>query len=302
MSTNNESINISRENVQGTCDLKCAYNFKYHESNLTAKNNEVMISLTYDNGNTPPVLFNQQKYTIDSIMIVSPSIHLFNGSTTNAEIVVKHTPVAGGNQLAVCVPIKESSDSSTATNLLTQILTGVANNAPSKGETTNLNISDFTLNNIIPKKPFYSYTGLNDSTEWIVFDILYAIPLNNTTLTGLTQIIKPFPLPTPGNGLFYNSIGPNNISWGDKGIYISCNPTGASEEETDVTYTKTSTSYDLTSIFNNPAGSIIFQILIACSIFILLFLVLNYGYGLLTSDVIKLPSLKIPSLKIPGIS
>ena len=296
MSINKESINISRENVQGTCDLKCAYNFKYHESNLTAKNNEVMISLTYDNGNIPPVLFNQQKYTIDSIMIVSPSIHVFNGSKTNAEIVVKHSPVAGGNQLAVCVPIKESSDSSTATNLLTQILMGVANNAPSKGESTNLNISEFTLNKIIPKKPFYSYTGLNDSTEWIVFDILYAIPLNNKILTGLTQIIKPFPLPTPGKGLFYNSIGPNNISLGDKGIYISCNPTGSSEEETDVTYSTTPTSYDLTSLFNNPAGSIIFQILIGCSIFILFFLLLNYGYGILTSDATKLPSLKIPGV------
>jgi hypothetical protein len=173
---------------------------------------------------------------------------------------------------------------------------GVANNAPSKGESTNLNISDFTLNNIIPKKPFYSYSGLKDSTEWIVYDILYAIPLNNKILTGLTQIIKPFPLPTPGKGLFYNSIGPNNISLGDKGIYISCNPTGSSEEETDVTYSKASTSYDLTSLFNNPAGAIIFQILIGCSIFILFFLLLNYGYGILTSDVIKLPSLKIPSI------
>ena len=302
MSINKESINISRENVQGTCDLKCAYNFKYHESNLTAKNNEVMISLTYDNGNIPPVLFNQQKYTIDSIMIVSPSIHVFNGATTNAEIVVKHTPVAGGPQLAVCVPIKESSDSSTATNLLTQILMGVANNAPSKGESTNLNISDFTLNNIIPKKPFYSYTGANEPTEWIVFDILYAIPLNNKILNGLTQIIKPFPLPTSGKGLFYNSSGPNNISLGEKGIYISCNPTGSSEEETDVEYSKTSTSYDLTSLFNNPAGSIIFQILMASSIFIVLFLMLNYGYGLLTSDVTKLPGFKIPSLKIPSVS
>jgi hypothetical protein len=297
MSTNNESINISRENVQGACDLKCAYNFKYHESNLTAKNNGVMIALTYDNGSIPPVLYNQEKYTVDTIMIVSPSIHLFNGSTTNAEIIVKHTPVSGGNQLAVCVPITESSDSSTATNLIGQILMGVANNAPSKGETTNLNISNFTLNDIIPKKPFYSYTGTNDSSDWLVYDILYAIPLNNKMLTGLTQIIKPFPVPTPGKGLFYNSIGPNHVSLNNNGIYISCSPTGSSEEEMDVTYTKNSTSYDLTSIFNNPAGSIVFQILIASIIFILIFLILNYGYGLLTSDVTKLSGFKIPGIK-----
>ena len=297
MSTNKESINISRENVQGNCDLKCAYNFKYHESNLTAKNNGVMIALTYDNGSVPPVLYNQEKYTVETIMIVSPSIHLFNGSTTNAEIIVKHTPVSGGNQLAVCVPIIESTDSSTATNLIGQILMGVANNAPSKDETTNLNISNFTLNDIIPKKPFYSYTGTTDSSDWLVYDILYAIPLNNKILTGLTQIIKPFPIPTPGKGLFYNSIGPNHVSLNNNGIYISCSPTGSSEEEMDVTYTKNSTSYDLTSIFNNPAGSVVFQILIASIIFILLFLILNYGYGLLTSDVTKLSGIKIPGIK-----
>jgi len=292
MSTNNESINISRENVQGTCDLKCAYNFKYHESNLTAKNNEVMISLTYDNGSIPPVIYNQQKYTIDTIMLVSPSIHLFNGATTNAEIIVKHTPEAGGNQLSVCVPIKESSDSSTATNLISQIITGVSSNAPAKGETTNLNISNFTLNDIIPKKPFYSYTESKNATDWIVYDILYAIPLNSNTLNSLTQIIKAFPIPTPGGGLFYNPTGPNNITLGEKGIYISCNPTGSSEEETEVTYSKESTSYDLSSLFNNPAGSIIFQLLIACIIFIFVFLILNYGYGLLTSDVTKIIGIK----------
>jgi hypothetical protein len=301
MTTNNVSINISRENVEGPCELKCAYNFKYPESNLTAKNNEVMISLTYDNGSVPPVIYNRQKYTVDSIMIVSPSIHLFNGATTNAEIIVKHTPSAGGSKFAVCVPIKESSDTSTATGLIAEILMGVANNAPAKGETTTLNISDFTLNNIIPKKPFYSYTGTHDSTEWIVYDILYAIPLNSKILNGLTQIIKPFPLPTPGNGLFYNSIGPNQKNLGDSGIYISCNPTGSSEEETDVTYSKNSTSYDLTSLFNNPAGAIVFQVLIAGIIFLFLFLLLNYGYSLLTSDVQKLPGFKIPGIKIPGI-
>jgi hypothetical protein len=229
-------------------------------------------------------------------MIVSPSIHLFNGSTTDAEIIVNHTPEAGGNKLSVCVPIKESSDSSTATNLIAQIIMGVSNNAPAKDETTNLNISNFTLNDIIPKKPFFSYTGSKDSTEWIVYDVLYAIPLNNKMLNGLKQIIKPFPVPTPGGGLFYNAIGPNHVSLGNDGIYISCNPTGSSEEETDVTYSKESTSYDLTSLFDNPAGSMFFQILIGMLIFIFLFLMLNYGYGLLTSDVTKLSGFKIPGM------
>ena len=38
-----QSIDISKKNVSGKCDLKCAYNFQYPESNTTAKNQDIMI-------------------------------------------------------------------------------------------------------------------------------------------------------------------------------------------------------------------------------------------------------------------
>jgi hypothetical protein len=41
-----QSIDISKKNVSGKCDLKCAYNFNYQESNTTAKNQGVLINLT----------------------------------------------------------------------------------------------------------------------------------------------------------------------------------------------------------------------------------------------------------------
>ena len=82
-----QSIDISKKNVSGKCDLKCAYNFQYPESNTTAKNQGVLINLSYDNSKTPPVTYNTQKYTVTQIMITSPSLHLFNGATTDAEII-----------------------------------------------------------------------------------------------------------------------------------------------------------------------------------------------------------------------
>ena len=85
-------INISPQNVYGKCDLKCVYNFKYKESSLTVKNNGVNISLTYDNSNVPPVLYNQEKYNVSQIMIFSPSLHLFNNNKVEAEIIIEHTP------------------------------------------------------------------------------------------------------------------------------------------------------------------------------------------------------------------
>lgn len=269
MSTQN--INIATSNITGNCDYKCSYNFKYNESSSTASNNGVSIRLTYDSTNSANVMFNQQKYSVGSIMITSPSIHYFNGQTMPAEMVVTHNPVTTGNILEVCIPFTSSSESSTASNLITQIINKVATNAPSQGESTNLNISNFNLQNIIPRSAYFYYN--NNNTDWIVFGALDAIPLSSSTISTLQQIIKPFPIPTPGTSLFYNSKGPTSgVEIGD-GIYISCQPTGSSEEETAVTYDKPSTSTDFSNILQSP----VFQTLIMVIISMLIFIVIFYG-------------------------
>lgn len=293
MSTQN--IDISPQNVSGRCDLKCAYNFKYNESNSTATNLGVGISLTYDNSSVPPVLFNNQKYNVSRILITCPSMHTFNGSQAAAEIVIEHTPVVGGPQLNVAIPLTSSSESSNASNLITQIIQSVGTNAPSNGNSTNLNISGFTLQDIVPSKPFFSYTD-SANNEWIVFGILFAIPLSSSTLNTLSQIIQPFPLPMLGNSLFLNSSGPNSSGTVGDGIYISCKPTGSSEEETAVEYSKNTPSYDFSNMMNSPIVMIILQVIIGCIIFIIVFIGLSYIYSWITTGSAKLPTL--PKLNI----
>ena len=282
-----ENINISRQNIQGKCDLKCSYNFKYSESNLTAKNSGVMIQLTGDDSKVPPVVYNNQKYNVNTISIVSPSIHIFNGTTLDAEIYIQHTPISGGKSLVVSVPIKSSSESSDASFFINEIIQNVATNAPAQRETTNLNISGFTLQKIVPNKPFFSYS--TSTEDWIVFGILDAIPINSNTLSTLKKIIKPFPIPTPGDELFFNSSGPNAGTGIGDGIYISCKPTGSSEEEMPVEYSKNATSYDLSHLFDNPETMVFFQILFGCIIFILLFFIISYVYSFITTGSVKLP-------------
>lgn len=284
-----QSIDISNKNISGKCDLKCAYNFNYQESNLTASNNGIMISLTYDNNKTPPVTYNNEKYTVTGISITSPSLHTFNGNKVDAEIFIGHTPVKGGPQFMVGIPIKSSSESSDASYLLTEIISTTATNSPNEGETNNLNISDFNLNKIIPTKPYYSYTD-TDKNDWIVFGVLEAIPLNSTTLSTLQKIIKPFELQLTGGGLFINTSGPNTTKVGD-GIYISCKPTGSSEEEIGVEYSKNSTSYDLSNVLNDPITKLIFQIIIGCILFILVFLIFNFIYTRITNSGTKIPKI-----------
>ena len=284
----NQNINISASNVKGKCDLKCSYAFKYTESNSTAKNNGVLIDLTYDSTNVPPVVYNTEKYIVENITIVSPSIHTFNDNSMPGEIIITHNPQNGGNSLKVCIPFTSSIESSTSSQLISDIINKVATNAPSQGDSTNLNMS-FNLQKIVPRKPFFVYSGEN--SDWIVYGQLDAIPLSSTTITTLQKIIKPFPIPMLGGDLFYNSKGPiSGVQLGD-GIYISCQPTGSSEEETAVEYDKKSSSFDFSNVLESPIFKLIIIILIGCLLFIIIFYGISTFYKYLSSDLTPIPGL-----------
>lgn len=280
------NVNISPKNVQGKCDAKCMYEYDYPNTNLVATNIGTMIMLKGDNSQ-PSVVYNNEKYEVSCTFISCPSVHLFNNSNLDGEILIEHECVTGGPKLIVCVPIKTSGESTSATELLTTIINNVASNAPSSGETTNINISDFTLNDIVPKKPFYSYTGndMSDShANFIVFGAIESIPLSSTTVSSLGSIITASTINTQSNGLFYNSTGPGKKN--NDGIYISCKPTGSSEDTTTVTTSSSSNSSD--SLWNNPTGKMVIEIIIGIVLFLILFSMINYAYIYATSDPLKL--------------
>jgi len=286
MSTN-KTINISSKNVYGNCDLKCSYNFKYNNSNLVAKNNGVFLSFTLDKGTVSPVIYNDQNYNVSKINIYSPSIHTFNSNYSNAEIVVEHVPQLGGEMLYVCIPIISSSNTSDASYIVGEIIQNVANTAPALNETTNLNLNNFNLNTIVPKKPFYSYTGIKGLVgQIIVFGNNNAIPLSQNTLNVLSKIIKPYPITISGGEIFYNSNGPNTKN--NDGIYISCQPTGSSQEEKQIVYKKN--NYD---IFSNSKINLILQTIIGFVLCILIFIILNYAYNYFVN---KSPELSVKNI------
>jgi len=282
-------INISPQNIYGICDFLCSYNYIYNQSNSTATNNGVFISLSYDKSNTSPVVYNTHNYYVSQITIYSPSLHNFNGSSANAEIVIEHAPEIGGDLLYVCIPIIASTNSSDASNILTEIIQSVATNAPAANETTNLNLSNFNLNSIVPSKPFFSYAGTQGLVgQIIVFGITNAIPINQKVLTSLTKIIKPYPITIGGGNVFFNKKGPNSVPLGNNnnnGIYISCQPTGSSEEETQVSYnSKNPINYNLSTMMNNPTFVLVLQIVVGCVVFIIVFLIMNFGYNYFTNS------------------
>lgn len=272
-------MNISQENITGICDLKCLLSFNYQNSNCSAQNNGFNIKLTYDKSKMPPVLYNSEKYHVHEILIFSPSVHLFENANVNGEIVVNHISTTGGTPLNISIPIVSLSDTTTATTILREIISAVSVNAPAQGEKTQVTIDNYSLNNIIPKKPYYSYTT-SKNIDWIVFGKANAIPLDQNTLNTLSQIIKPIPEEMCPSGplLFYNPKGPNS-QINKEGIYIDCQPTGASEDQEEVTVSSsTSTTYDLNDFFNNSNTQYILKIIIVALIFTFILFIIYYGF------------------------
>ena len=177
---------------------------------------------------------------------------------------------------------------SVASGLLTQIIQNVSSNAPSNGNSTNLNLSGFTLQDIVPFKPYFNYTNTTAglSGDYLVFGKMDAISLDESTLKTLSNIITPFPIDMVGGKLLYNPNGPNSSS-SKEGIYISCQPTGSSEEQVDVVQAKNVTVNDMSSMMNNQVIFTILQIIVGGLIFLAVYYGINYAYNYFTGTNAK---------------
>jgi len=272
----NNRMNISPTNVVGECNLKCDYYFNYSNSNCVVTNNHYALTLSYDKSTTPPVTYNNNNYIVSDINIVSPSLHLYNSNLTNAEVLIKHTPVTSGPIFTVCIPIKVFSSFSNSNSLMDQIISGASIGAPSSGLTSNLPLTNYNLTSLVPKAPFFSYSA--NYADYIVFDITSAIPITTTSLQKLGNIIKPFPGANPiqaGPLLYYNKKGPSaSKTLTNNDIYIDCQPTDASQEEVLVSNNKPGSNNGIQFDLGNSTSafiSVLQMFLLVIAIFFILF-------------------------------
>jgi hypothetical protein len=256
-------INIVKNlQTEKICKLKCSYQFNYTPTTLSIWNAQMMMVMEVDEVATPPVVYNDENYMVEAVLLVSPSIHTFNGKKADAELMIFHASTNFAKKLMVCVPIKASStsvsDSSTYFDLMMSV---IKQTAATPGQHTIFNNATFSLNKFVPMTPYFSYTGANllwnmlfkdkcygitkntdqfgnggeiepiaSDMDYIVFHIDDAIAISPQALQMLKQVI-PYPvnIPTidqslnPG-GLYFNPNGPISNSAAE--IYIDCRPTG----------------------------------------------------------------------------
>jgi carbonic anhydrase len=217
------------------CSLKCNFSFKYPASRiLKLLNKGKYINIGVERMSEPPVTFNNEGYSVQGVRIYTPSLHTYSGANADAELIIIHTNTNDSSYLLICIPISVNNIINDNSSLLSRIVQEMSKRANSIGEETILSEERFSLNDLVPRKPFFSYEGVlpyspnNGNADFIVYNMENAIPINDKIFKQMRNMIvsQPTDVYPTNDRLFYNSSGPTVVGVnGD--IYIDCRPTGS---------------------------------------------------------------------------
>ena len=243
-------INIT-QNYKSTCDRLCKFNYEYPQSSLSVLNQGSYLKIGYENSSTPSVIFNNVEMSVDEIRLYRPSLHQYNGNNADAELIIKH--IGNGSNVLVCVPISISASKTASSDLLDTILSNTLSKAPNQGESTQINITNFTLNDFVPTASFYSYKGTlpydpcSGSYNYVVFDKRDGAQISTTGFSNLSKLISKQTSQIKTRQFFYNKTGSgqglNTTDLGD-GYYLECDAAG---DEGEVLYTTAPSELGATS-------------------------------------------------------
>jgi carbonic anhydrase len=230
----NAPINIRRRLAE-KCSLKCLLFYKYGNSSCTVRNTSDQLLIPYDGEND--VMFNSVSYNPVEVRIFKPSIHQFEGSYTEAEIVIVHTGPNGG--LLVCIPVNATTSVAASTGA--KLFEDIVASSPEQDVSSTLNITDFNLNHMIPKSSYFSYTGTvpygtcnpDVMYSYVVFP-LNSFQVHQDTLDALGDLIHDSYIQIYDGTCYWNEMGTKNNGFAGEGqIYIDCQPVG---EEGEIIY------------------------------------------------------------------
>jgi carbonic anhydrase len=229
-------VNIVKHESE-KCDLKCDYSFQYGTTSIRAYNEGDHFSFAFDKSVNPPVLYNSEKYDVDRMRLYQPSLHTWHGQKAKAELIIEHSAVTSTGSLMVCIPIESTGSQN---GVLDAMISQAGSTAPTDGSSATIAIPSFTLNSLVPHKPFFNYRGslpyepCNGTYEYVVFGREHAVGVTKATEKIISKIVKANAYHTHKNrsGVFFNSKGAGSaISTSGEGeIYIECHPTGSDGE------------------------------------------------------------------------
>lgn len=288
-------IDISDLHSLGKCKDKCDYSFDYKNSAIPITNKGEYLQIKYDDSSNAeaPVTYNAKPYKVSDIRIYSPSLHTYNGVKADAEILIIHTPILGGKNLFISIPIMTDNSINAGSKIISEIVKGALANVPAEGNESNIdNIKNFNLNMIIPKKQYYNYSGVNflEQPCSVAIDVVCYLPfaaninISSILLSKFSTIIKPSDIsPKPysdGNTprLYFNEQGSVKLGSDNDEVVLECQPYETTDEPTenvDVIIDTNLDNYNPMDIFKSSW----FQIIAGSFAFFLLLCILNVLFG-----------------------
>jgi carbonic anhydrase len=282
----NAPINI-KNTADGVCDLKCDYSYDYKDSTTVLLNSGNHIQLTYDMSPSAPVLYNTDEYQVREVRLYFPSIHNYQYSSAQGEILIIHG--SGGKNLIVSVPIIVDNTQSKTSKFLDQVADNISKFAPNAGETVSLGNTVWNLNDWIPQKKYYSYSGTTPYSpcisgyDYIVFSMndSATASISANALNKLKRHISSSGIYTKQNTFFVSKgIPKQGLGENTDDIYISCSPTSVSDEQevvgkglktdsikTENFFSEMGDFMKKTNFLNNPFTTVVISALVMVGVY-----------------------------------
>tara|TARA_B110000046_G_scaffold185932_1_gene230542 strand:- start:1431 stop:2366 length:936 start_codon:yes stop_codon:yes gene_type:complete len=194
-----------------TCKGFCSYKYDYNPySSVKVKSMKDHLVIKVDGDNK--ITFNKYSLGLDqtggddtdkwdewgAVKIFQPSIHLFNGKQTAGEIIISHS--GSNHRVLVCVPIIVKDGGGVSNNFFSQTIPHILSVGTDPG-VKNINVSKWSLNDIVPVGDFYFYNGalpyfpctknVETRINVIAFGIKSAATINAEDFTKLQSLITP---------------------------------------------------------------------------------------------------------------
>ena len=154
MSCSNYPSTINIIKTDQKCDANCLYSYDYNPTSscsVISKSNYLEIQTD----GSDYVKFNGVNMSVSQVRMYRPSIHLFNGSVADAEIIIQH--FGNGKNFLVCIPIEVNDGSGPSNLFFKQIMPFIP---VTKNKKQVINVNKWSLNQILNYgSPYYYYLG-----------------------------------------------------------------------------------------------------------------------------------------------
>ena len=241
----NAPINLS-SSVNAPCDKKCNFSYNYGGASCSVTNMHDYLDIQcFDGNNKITMDIFSGELIVTGVRLYAPSLNTYDGVQAHAELIITHQS-ANGRALFVCIPIVSSEIDSSSAVWFSKFIKTVPVSIEDKRKSPpvwshpskNINVYNFTLNDIMPQSGFIVYE--NGTFDWACGTDNVIILFNKSSPTSTIKdneyrtlrsliVKKAMHIDAPSSTLLFNKTGTTGGSGsgsggGKTGKEMTCEP------------------------------------------------------------------------------